>query len=79
MTCNCVRDNEARIAEHYSKRLGTPAEASAKNLAFTLDGGERAFIVYTVRADKTGWKKGKDTNMFFNYCPFCGEKQGEQS
>jgi hypothetical protein len=77
MTCNCVRDNEARIANHYSERLGTQAEASAKNIAFTLDGGERAFIVYTVRADKTGWKKGKDTNMFFNFCPFCGEKTAE--
>jgi hypothetical protein len=74
MACTCVRDNEKRLSEHYSKQLETSAEASCVSVAYMLDGGERSFIVYKIQAEKPGWKKGKNTNMFFTFCPFCGVK-----
>ena len=74
--CNCVRDNEARLAEHYSKQLGIEAKAEAKNVAIVFGKGlsERAYLPYAIKADKPGWRgaKGKEISMFFNFCPFCG-------
>jgi hypothetical protein len=78
MSCNCVRDNEERIAEHYTKVLGVPATATVKNIAWGIggDGGitEAAYLPYLVKADKPGFKsaKGKEVSMFFSFCPFCG-------
>lgn len=76
MTCNCVRDNEQRLAEHYAKQLGAPCTAAAKNVAivFGSDVSERAYLPYAIRADKPGYRgaKGKEISMFFNFCPFCG-------
>jgi hypothetical protein len=78
MACNCVRDNEKRVAEHYSLVLGVPATAEAKNVAFVLGDApdERAYLPYAIKADKPGFKgaKGKEISMFFTYCPFCGVK-----
>jgi hypothetical protein len=78
MACNCVRENQTRLAEHYSKQLGVPAKAEAKNVAivFGTDVNERAYMPYAIKADKPGWRsaKGKEISMFFNYCPFCGQK-----
>lgn len=75
-TCNCVRDNEARLAEHYSNHLGIEAKAEAKNVAIVFGKGlsERAYLPYAIKADKPGWRgaKGKEISMFFNFCPFCG-------
>lgn len=78
MTCNCVRDNEARLAEHYSKQLGVQAKAEAKNVAIVFGSviSERAYLPYAIKADKPGFKgaKGKEISMFFSFCPFCGIK-----
>lgn len=78
MTCNCVRDNEARLAEHYGKQLGVPAKAEAKNVSimFGAKVSERAYVPYAIKADKPGWRgaKGKEISMFFSFCPFCGIK-----
>jgi hypothetical protein len=77
MNCNCVRDNESRIADHYTELLGTPATAEAKNIAFMLGAkvSEAAFLPYAVKADKPGFRgaKGKEISMFFSFCPFCGK------
>jgi hypothetical protein len=82
MPCNCVRDNEARLAEHYTKQLGVPAKAEAKNVAIVFGSGlsERPYMPYAIKADKPGWKsaKGKEISMFFNFCPFCGVSTEEQ-
>jgi hypothetical protein len=82
MVCNCVRDNEARLAEHYSKQLGVAAKAEAKNVAIVFGAGlsERAYLPYAIKADKPGFKgaKGKEISMFFNFCPFCGVSTEEQ-
>lgn len=76
MTCNCIRDNESRLADHYSEQLGVPAKAEAKNVAFVFGSGvsERAYLPYAIKADKPGFKgaKGKEISMFFSFCPFCG-------
>jgi hypothetical protein len=82
MSCNCVRDNEARLAEHYTKQLGIAAKAEAKNVAIVFGGGvsERPYLPYAIKADKPGWRsaKGKEISMFFNFCPFCGVSTAEQ-
>jgi hypothetical protein len=82
MACNCVRENEARIAEHYSKQLGVPAKAEAKNVAIVFGQGmsERAFLPYAVKADKPGFKsaKGKEISMLFTFCPWCGVRIDEE-
>jgi hypothetical protein len=74
--CNCVRDNEKRLGEYYSKVLGVPASAEAKNVAFILGKGvhEAAYLPYNIKADKRGYNRseGKEVSMFFNFCPFCG-------
>lgn len=82
MGCNCVRDNEARLAEHYSKQLGVPVKAEAKNVAIVFGAGvsERPYLPYAIKADKPGFKsaKGKEISMFFNFCPFCGVATGDE-
>ena len=82
MSCNCVRDNEARVAEHIGKQLGVECKAKAGNVAITLgvkSSGERPFMPYMVRADKPGYRSqaGKAVSMFFTFCPWCGEKFDE--
>lgn len=82
MTCNCVRDNEKRLAEHYGKQLGVPAKAEAKGVAIVLGStlSERPYMPYAIKADKPGFKsaKGKEISMFFNFCPFCGVAIGDK-
>lgn len=82
MNCNCVRDNESRIADYYTELLGTPATAEAKNVAFMLDSNvrEAAYLPYAIKADKPGFRgaKGKEVSMFFKFCPFCGKSTKEQ-
>jgi hypothetical protein len=82
MTCNCVRENEARVAEHYSKQLGVPATAKALNVAMVFEPTfhEAGYLPYSIKADKPGWRgaKGKEISMFFNYCPFCGIRIDEE-
>lgn len=81
MTCTCVRDNESRLAKHYSKQLGVPAKAEARNVAIVFGEGlsERAFLPYAIKADKPGFKKGKEIHMFFSFCPFCGQATEEKA
>nr|WP_124262475.1 hypothetical protein [Paraburkholderia bannensis] len=82
MNCNCVRDNESRIADHYAELLGAPATAEAKNVAFLLGSGvsEAAYLPYAVKADKPGYRgaKGKEVSMFFSFCPFCGKSTKDE-
>jgi len=76
MTCNCVRDNESRLGDHYSEQLGVHATAEAKNMAIVFGAAvsEKPYMPYAIRADKPGFKsaKGKEIHMFFSFCPFCG-------
>lgn len=78
MNCTCVRDNEKRIAEHYTKQLGVAATAEVRNVAFVLGEkpGEAPYLPYAIKADKPGYRgaRGKEVSMFFTYCPFCGKK-----
>ncbi|MDE1139916.1 MAG: hypothetical protein PW999_09735 [Paraburkholderia tropica] len=82
MNCNCVRDNESRIADHYTELLGAPATAEAKNVAFMLGSkvSEAAYLPYAVKADKPGYRgaKGKEVSMFFSFCPFCGKSTKDE-
>jgi len=81
MSCTCVCDNEKRLAEHYSKQLGVPASAEAKNVAIVFGAKveSRPFLFYAIKADKPGYRSvnGKNIHMFFNFCPFCGVKTEE--
>lgn len=76
--CNCIRENETKVAEHYTKQLGVPATAEVGNVALVFGKVtvERPFLPYRVKADRPGYKsaKGKEVSMFFTFCPFCGVK-----
>lgn len=79
MNCNCVRENEKLIAQHYAQQLGVPATAKVKHIAWGIGGDdgvtEAAYLPYLIKADKPGYRgaKGKEVSVFFSFCPFCGK------
>lgn len=84
MSCNCVNENSRKIAEYVGARLCIHPDdvtASPDGVAFTLGEkpGQRPFMPYTVRANAPGYRsqKGKQVNMFFTFCPWCGTKLEE--
>lgn len=76
--CDCIKENEKRISEHYTEKLGVEAKATAKCVAIVF--GEtlssKPFMPMMVKANVTGYRseKGKEVSFFFNYCPWCGVK-----
>lgn len=56
MPCNCVRDNEARLVEHYSKQLGAAVKAEAKNVA----------IVFGIRVGKFEDDREPQTGIYLH-------------
>jgi hypothetical protein len=82
MKCSCIKDNEKKIAEIYTERLGVPCDVEAKGVAFTLGAkpGMSPFMPFTVKADKPGFRgsKGKEISMFFSFCPWCGVRIDEE-
>ena len=78
MTCTCTRDNERRVGERVSQKLGVAVEVTAQCVAICMTEDltpvERSFMPYSLKADKPGYRKGKDMSVFFSYCPWCGVK-----
>lgn len=81
--CECVKNYSEKLDEHFSAQLKTPARVSCDSSVLFMDdamnliGGMK--INFTITADKPGYRKGKQTFVKANYCPFCGEKQDQGS
>jgi len=82
MACNCKKDVEERLTKHYADNhpQAKGHEVSLQWYAYTFGEGVsvRAYMPYkatAVHTLKSGAEKSKSItgNMFFNYCPFCGE------
>lgn len=84
MNCDCKADIEQKILDSY--KLKTPEAsghiAALEGYGFVIeaDGMKvRGYMPYETAANfttKKGSERRKVTkgNMFFSYCPFCGEK-----
>lgn len=77
MQCDCITATEKRMADHMTESLGVQATATCKGTLLVL--GKHTLdahigIPFEVKADKTGFKKGKVMNMTASYCPFCGTR-----
>ena len=82
--CECRADIEKRLVEHAQGKMPDARDVAAKLMGygFVLGGAlsVRAFmpveLSHTTTIKKTGADKRKveKMNMFFSYCPFCGEK-----
>lgn len=87
MACKCFESNAAMLKEHLLKRHGNDVasleEARWEHSMYMLDGGDHSPVAlpFTFRFYKRK-KNGElekratngGTNMFMNYCPFCGTK-----
>lgn len=79
--CDCVKTYSEKLDEHFSAQLKVPAKVSCDssalfmNEAMDLTAGIK--INFTITADKPGYRKGKQTFVKANYCPFCGEKTNQ--
>lgn len=76
MDCNCIKELEQKMAEHYSKQLGVPAQVECQDVAFILTGNRmvsRLKNAFEVTAQSKGFIKGKTIPVTGNYCPFCGK------
>jgi len=75
MQCTCMRDLEAKLAEHFSQLLKTDAKVECQSIAVTFSDSvnEVPRLIYAVTADKAGYRKGKETSFMCDYCPVCGK------
>ena len=85
MTCTCRKDFEAKLTERYiaAEPTATQHKVTLQGYALAITEGsgivQRSYMPYETFAyvplKKGGMKPKKTTgNMFFSYCPFCGEK-----
>lgn len=84
--CECRDDIEKKLTELYAPKLPGSREVEAKLMGYAITLGNdlglgiRAYmpaeIRHTVTIKKTGADKRKTekVNMYFSFCPFCGEK-----
>ncbi|MDF3837100.1 hypothetical protein P3W85_29715 [Cupriavidus basilensis] len=79
LTCTCITDIEAKVAETMTKKIGSPATAKCESIGFTF--GKACGIVhltnFKVTAEKKGWTRGKSIPMQASFCPFCGKATKE--
>jgi hypothetical protein len=81
--CECKADIEEKLTKHYAEKekKGRGHEVTLKGYAIVLGAAvsQRPYMPYETFAYvplvKGGEKPKKTTgNMFFSFCPFCGEK-----
>lgn len=82
--CDCRKDIEQKLTDRFKEKSPEASGHEVKLQGYAYCFGEklttRAFMPYKTTAEpplkKGGTKiKNETGNMFFNYCPFCGEKQ----
>jgi len=82
--CECKKNLEQKLNEHYAKQMPEAKELEVKltGYAFVIEGNAMrqkpvmpVEIRHTVTAKKTGTTKRKieESSMTFSFCPFCGE------
>ena len=78
MKCDCMKDMEVRLAEHFKGVAGegTTATCKARAICFGKEVTEDLKIDFTIRGPNRKFKtiKGYDTFVVANYCPFCGKQ-----
>ncbi|MFJ2989986.1 hypothetical protein ACIPF8_19135 [Collimonas sp. NPDC087041] len=78
--CNCLDETSKALIEHYKPVAGddVQVECLGKAIVFGESVESKLFIPFRIKGSKKGFSsaKGTVTNMFFSYCPFCGEKVG---
>lgn len=81
--CDCVNDIEARLLENVkaSGRHKKPVlSVSLKGVGFPIVRGElQVRTCSTIEVTLDGQKKKDEVSLFHVFCPFCGEKYGEDA
>lgn len=79
--CNCTREMEEKVLEHYKENsnLINPNKAEFDNYSFLISGGSglgvQPFLPVTISSEtKNGKPKKTKVNIYFTYCPLCGQK-----
>jgi len=82
--CNCRKDLEAKLTERFNQQQPQARDHKVVLQGYAICFGEtltfRSFMPYKATATyplKKGGEKEKNEvgNMFFAFCPFCGEKE----
>jgi hypothetical protein len=80
MNCNCLTDIEKKLKEKFSGELRTPVDVQCQNIGFVF--GKACRLVhltkFKITADVKGYRKGRETTVTANYCPFCGKSTKEE-
>jgi hypothetical protein len=87
MKCNCKKELEEKLKEHFSKQAPQATGMQVKLMGYGFgvsDAGmyisqfteAKATASYPLKSGGTKVKTVK-TNMHFGFCPFCGVKAGE--
>lgn len=88
MNCTCKSDIEAKLLERFRQERPDVNKHEAELKGYGLVIGEtlesKGFMPLELTAEfplkKGGFKrKTEKQSMFFNYCPFCGEKYGKKA
>lgn len=85
MSCNCKKDIEAQLLERLKEETPTGVDqaVSLSGYGFVLGDNTITHRPYAVahrsamlpKKGSEGWRQKRSTvNMFFSYCPFCGEQ-----
>ena len=84
--CDCRANLEAKLTKRFKTTSPEATGHEVKLQGYAICFGKslylRSFMPYKATAEfplkKGGTKvKNEEGNMFFAFCPFCGEKQGE--
>lgn len=82
MNCDCIKNNEARLAKFMQPKAGDDAKAEcmATGLQLTKELNLRLVlnIPFRIKGSKKGFtsEKGKEMPFVASYCPFCGRTAG---
>ena len=74
--CNCLKESEEKFDKYLSEKEPKYESGSAKysNISGLMLDGSDNIPYMTLSYKKQGIKKDYETNIFMNYCPFCGTK-----
>lgn len=75
MQCDCITTFTNKVKEHADEQLSVSTRVECDNQGITFENNSLSSVVvinFTVKADKTGYKRGKQTKVIANFCPFCG-------
>lgn len=74
MSCECLKVNEEKLAEHYRAQGVVNPDVSADFLGIDFSTGETVITLnYTIRGDSRPYNtvKGKPCSMVASFCPWC--------